>query len=157
MLTIRWLRTVLLAGIVAACGGEEAREPQPEVPAVEPAGAGEGMGGMSGGMQMGGGMMEQMQAHMQRMQGMQGDSIRSSLPKHRQMVANMISQMNREMRDMNMAADAAWTATVDSLRQDLTRMPELAPGELAAMMPAHRARAERLMSAHREMMRKMGH
>jgi hypothetical protein len=54
-----------------------------------------------------------------------------------------------------MTADAAWTATVDSLRQDLTRMPDLGGGEIAAMMPAHRARVERLIESHRTMTRRM--
>jgi hypothetical protein len=42
---------------------------------------------------------------------------------HRQMVANMISQMNREMRDMNAAGDAAWTATIDSVRPGRGQKP----------------------------------
>lgn len=34
-------------------------------------------------------------------------------------------------------------------------MPDVSGGELAAMMPAHRARVERLIEAHRTMMRGM--
>jgi hypothetical protein len=67
----------------------------------------------------------------------------------------MLARMNREMRDMNMTADAAWNATVDSLRQDLTRMPELTGSELEAIMPGHRARMMRLMEMHRTMMSEM--
>lgn len=111
----------------------------------------EGMGGM-----MSGRMMEDMGTHLRATQGASGDSLRAALPAYRQMLANMLAQMNREMRDMNMAADLAWDATVDSLRQDLTRMPELTPGELTAMTPAHRTRVERLMQAHRGMMGQTG-
>ena len=100
-------------------------------------------------------MIEQVTVELRALDGASADSLRRALPTHRQLVANLIAEMNREMRDMHMQADASWTATVDSLRQDLTRMPDLGSGELAAMMPAHRARLERLMQAHRTMMRGM--
>jgi hypothetical protein len=101
----------------------------------------------------GGGTLEQMQAHLGSMRGAGGDSLKAMLPTHRPMTANMIAEMNREMRQMNMPADPAWTATVDSLRQDLVRMPEMSPAELQGAMPAHEARIERLMQMHRSMMR----
>jgi hypothetical protein len=83
------------------------------------------------------------------------DRMMTMMPQHRQMAANMLAQMNREMRDMNMTADESWTATVDSLREDLTRMPEMTPAEMQALMPAHHARMQRLMGMHREMMGEM--
>ena len=137
---------------LAACGGPDAAREEAAAPAAAPAGEGAapGMQGMSG--MQGGGMAEEMQAHMRSMQGVDGDSLKAMLPMHRQMAANMIAQMNREMRDMNMAADAGWTATVDSLRQDLVRMPEMAGAELQSFMPAHQARLERLVQTHRAMM-----
>jgi len=64
--------------------------------------------------------------------------------------------MNGEMRDMKMASNAEWTATVDSLRKDLVRLPELSNAELTAMMPAHLARVTRLSEMHQKMMRSMG-
>jgi hypothetical protein len=51
-----------------------------------------------------------------------------------------------------MMPDAQWNATADSLRQDLTRMPEMSAQELEAAMPAHNARMQRLMDMHRAMM-----
>ena len=101
-------------------------------------------------------MMDEMQAHMRSLHGVGGDSLKAMLPMHRQMAANMIAQMNREMRDMNMAAEAGWTGTVDSLRQDLVRMPEMDGTELQSFMAAHEARLERLMEMHQAMMRRMG-
>ena len=114
------------------------------------------MGGMHdmGGM-MGGKMMEDMQSHMRTMMGASADSMKAMLSMHRQMVANMISQMNGEMRQMNMTGDASWTATVDSLRQDLIRMPEMSAEELRRFMPAHHSRMMRLMELHRSMMASM--
>ena len=108
-----------------------------------------GMPGMGGMMSIA--MMDSMHVHMQMMDTMPGNRIQEMLPMHRQMAANMLSQMSSEMRSMNMAANAAWTATADSLRQDLIRMPEMSAQELKAMMPAHHGRMMRLMQMHRDM------
>lgn len=53
---------------------------------------------------------------------------------------------------MDMGADATWSSTVDSLRQDLTRLPEMSAQEMDGFMPERRARVMRLMEMHREMM-----
>ena len=100
-------------------------------------------------------MMQQMQSHMSMMQGFGTDSMQAMLPTHRQMLANMIAQMNREMRDMNMASDTAWGALADSLRQDLVRMPEMGAQELHTFMPEHHGRVARLIEMHRAMMGRM--
>lgn len=110
-----------------------------------------GMGGMAGM----GGMMDQMMSHMRAMQGTGADSMKAMVPMHRQMVANMLTQMNKEMRDMNMTAEAQWNATVDSLRDDLTRMPDMSAQEMHAFMPAHHDRVMRLMNMHSAMMKRM--
>ena len=149
--------TLLLVAplLLGACGPGDA--PEASGTAEEAMPGMPGMGMEAGGMQGGGSeMMERMGAHMRMMQAMSGDSMRAMLPTHRQMVANMIASMNREMRDMDMPADAAWSATVDSLRSDLVAMPEMGAAELEALMPAHRRRAMRLMEMHAEMMEEMG-
>jgi hypothetical protein len=110
----------------------------------------QGMEGMGGGA-----MMDQMHAHMRMMEGVSGDSMKAMLPMHRQMTANMISQFDRDMRGMNMQADARWTATLDSVRRDLTRLPEMSGNELRSFMPEHSARLMRLMDMHRAMMGNM--
>jgi hypothetical protein len=170
-------RTLLVAlataALLSACTGEQGGATkttgQPSVAAADtaaPAGAG-GMAGMAGmeghdmkggdmkghdmGGMMGGGMMANMQEHMRMMQGAGADSMRAMMPMHRQMAANMLAQMNREMRDMNMAGDPAWNATVDSVRQDLARMPEAGTGD----MTAHHGRMMRLMDMHQRMMQNM--
>ena len=116
-----------------------------------------GMPGVSGGQMgdmMGAAMMDSMQTHLTMMDSMSADRMKAMLPTHRQMVANMLSRMNSEMRQMNMSPDAAWTATIDSVRQDLTNMPEMSASQLKATMPDHRARVMRLLQAHRAMMGK---
>lgn len=153
MLRIRSILTLMVVGALGACGGtEEGPEPASDAEVTEmPAGAMEGMPGMSG-MAMGGGMMEEMHAHMQAMEGMSGGGMMQMMPQHRQMVANMIAQMNREMRDMNMTADQEWTSTIEALRQDLVAIPEMSAAETEAFMPEHHARVMRLMEMHQQMM-----
>ena len=153
MTVLRTLGLILAAStVLAACGTEPEQTQSAAAPAESGAEPAEGMEGM-GGMQDG--MMEQMMAHMQTMDGAGADSLQAMMPMHRQMAANMLARMNREMRDMNMTADAAWNATVDSLRQDLTRMPELTGSELETLIPAHRTRMMRLVEMHRAMMSEM--
>jgi len=94
-----------------------------------------------------------MQVHLARMSELPADSLPAALPAHRQMVANMLAQMNREMAGMNMASDAAWNATVDSIRGDLTAMPTVSAAGLADLIPAHLGRVRRLMTMHAAMMR----
>ena len=144
--------TTRMLGIAAllalgACGGQTGAGDTAAANADQGA---MGMDTMSG---MGGGdMMARMTSHMQVMQTANPDSLNSTMPMHRQMVANMLSEMNREMKAMNMTGDAAWTATMDSIRQDLVAMPDLSAAELQQFMPAHRARVARLMESHRRMM-----
>jgi hypothetical protein len=150
----RLMIVLLCAPTLAACGGEEeAPEPVVEQPAAGP----DAMGGMQGmgGMQMGGGMMDEMRAHMQAMEGETGEQFKANLPQHRQMVANMVSQMNREMRDMNMTADQEWNSTIEAVREDLRRLPEMTAAELEGFLPEHRTRVMRLMEMHQGMMGNM--
>ena len=143
----------------AACersGGRRATRDSAAMPHADGMAGMPGMGGMGGmGSTMGIAMTDSMHAHMRTMGDMSGDRMKAILPIHRQMAANMLSRMNSEMRNMNMQADGAWNATVDSLRQDLIRMPEMGARELEAMMPAHHARMTCLMQMHRDMMGRM--
>lgn len=147
------LRVMLLVGLSACAADEEARQEVGRDTAEQdqmPMGDMPGMGG-TGGIQDDS-TTRQMQSHMAAMSGATADSIAAMMPRHRQMAANILAQMNREMRAMNMIADEVWTATVDSLRQDLTRMPELSADEMQAFMPGHHARMTRLIEMHRTMM-----
>lgn len=127
------------------------------VAALAPGADSGGMAGMPGmgSASPGGAMAEQMQAHMKMMQGARSDSLKAMLPAHRQMAANMISSFDKEMRVMKMTGDAAWTATMDSLRNDLRTMPDLSATALRARIPAHEARATRLLQMHQKMMKGM--
>lgn len=110
------------------------------------------MGGMRSAGMMSAGMMDSMQTHMSMMEGMTADRMKGMLPEHRQMVANMLSRMNAEMRQMGMQSDAKWTALTDSVRRDLVRMPDMGAAQLRSAMPAHGARVMRLMQMHSAML-----
>jgi aryl-alcohol dehydrogenase-like predicted oxidoreductase len=112
-----------------------------------------GMPGMGGMPMQGGAMMPQMmRAHMDTMMSMGADRMKAMLPMHRQMVANMLAQMNQQMQSMHMPADTKWTALADSVRQDLVRMPGMSDQALKGFMPPHQARVMRLMAMHQQMM-----
>ena len=115
--------------------------------------AGMGTGGMGG--MMSGAMMDSMVAHMREMDTANAANVQAMLPVHRQLAGNMIAQMNREMGDMKMPTDAGWTALMDSVRQDLIRMPDMDAQQLKAFMPGHQHRMTRLIDGHRSMMRDM--
>ena len=165
----RTLTAVLIAALVVACGRSESRTASSADSAAtargnSSAGSLEGANRPSstsatGAMQMPGMMsaatMDSMETHMRMLDGMSGEQMKAMLPAHRQMVANMLSQMNQEMRSMNMSGDPQWTATADSIRQDLIHMAEMSPQELNRAMPAHHARITRLMEMHRKMTQKM--
>jgi D-mannonate dehydratase len=149
---------VAVLALLAVCGSaEEVSDTVDESGAPEQT-APDGMAGMQGlpGMTAQDAGAEQLQTHMQMMMGASPESMLAMMPEHRQMAANMLAQMNREMQQMNMPGDSAWTATADSLREDLTRMPELSAQELAMFMAGHHARMTRLMEMHRSMMGRMG-
>ena len=140
---------------VSACAPEPDADAEAVEAAVEPQQDGQGMNGMDMSSMQSTGMMNEMMSNIQMMQDMTGDGMIAMMPAHRQMAANLLAQMNQEMRAMNMASDAQWDATVDSVRQDLTLMPVMSAAEMEAFMPAHHRRMMRLMEMHRAMMGSM--
>ena len=146
-----WL-VIGLTLLSTACGADT-DENREAAPADQPSAAADGMEGMPGmagmsAMQMG----TEMTAHLERMRAMRGDSLMQMVPEHRQMLGNMMGQMNREMQGMNMTADPQWTALADSLRDDQVRMPQMSAADMGAFMPEHRGRVTRLMERHGSMM-----
>jgi len=133
--------TLVLVALGACGAGEEASEGESAPAAAEPASDP---------------LTDEMTAHLGQMEDMPADSMQAMVPMHRQVVGNMLARMNADMRSMNMGADAAWNALVDSIRADVVRLPELSAPELEATMPAHLGRVTRLLESHRVMMRAMG-
>jgi hypothetical protein len=141
----------VILSAVAACGTGEQKPAQQADSAVHPTG-GEMPGTGSMGSMESQEMMREMRAHMQGMSAAGADSLRRMLPMHRQMTANMLQQMDTEMRGMQMAGDTSWTALADSVRQDLTQLPDVSSAELPGFMERHRGRVQRLMTRHEQMM-----
>ena len=99
-----------------------------------------------------GAMVEQMRLHLRAMEAMNADSVRMGLPMHVEMTDGMLAQMTREMMQMKMPADPRWSALMDSVHQDLARMPGMNGAELLKTMAEHRARLTRLMEMHHRML-----
>jgi hypothetical protein len=97
-------------------------------------------------------MMQQMRTHMQYMSGVAADSLMGVMPMHRQMMGQMLEGMDPGTMPMGARSDSVWNATLDSVRNDVTRMERMSAAELREIMPAHRARVERLMSMHDSVM-----
>ena len=83
----------------------------------------------------------EMRSHLNVIQAAGGDEIVAMVPQHRQMGERLITTLSE-----GRAADPAWTALADSLRQDLSRMQGMTAAELDALMEAHAGRLNRLMS-----------
>lgn len=157
---VRYLAAALTSVAISACAandGETAADTAADSSATSERGTAgmPGMASMPGmeGMATGGDTATaEMRAHMAAMEGVRGDSLMQMAQMHRQMGANMVARFSREMSQMNMPDDPKWRATLDSVRQDLARMPELSAEEMGRTMPAHRARMTRLMEMHRSMM-----
>lgn len=148
---MRYPFMVALAVVVAACGGG--------TPAADDTAAGStAAGGMAGhdmGNMQSSAMMDSMAVHMRAMENADAAALQSMVPMHRQMAANMVAQINTEMGSMKMPADQRFTALMDSVRQDLTRLPDVPSAQLKAFMTDHHGRLNRLMQTHRDMMTSM--
>ncbi|MGE0161300.1 MAG: hypothetical protein AB7T31_18030, partial [Gemmatimonadales bacterium] len=87
-----------LVAVLAACGGDgDSMEDMPSMGGTPDASAGAAD--------------DPMRAHLVRMRELPADSLLAAVGQHRQMVANMLARMNREMSGMNMVGDAAWAET----------------------------------------------
>jgi len=139
----------ILACVVASgstCGGQEQEVPERETMDDMPGMSPERAPGtpMAGGDQTQ--VMQQMRMHMQQMSATPADSLMGVMPMHRQRVGQMLGAMDSASMARGMAMDSTWSATRDSVRDDLSRMEAMSAEELREFMPAHRARVERLMS-----------
>ena len=148
----RWTALVCAAALAAACGGPEQEDAETGAMDETPGMSSEREPGreMTGGDQMQ--MMQQTRSHMRRMAGVPADSLMEVMPMHRQMVGQMLEGMDRGTMGMGARSDSVWNATLDSVRNDVTRMEGMSAAELREIMPAHRARVERLMSMHDSVM-----
>ena len=106
---------------------------------------------------VGDGLSAELRADLASLEKASAAQASAALPVHRQLVANTIASFNAEMRGMNMPMDAAWNATVDSLRKDLVSLAAQTPTGLQSIIPPHVGRVRRLGTMHATMLASMKH
>jgi hypothetical protein len=137
-------------GASLACGGGDAGEGEE---AADTGAAGTPPAGGAAPPAAGGGttsaaLITDMRGHLSRLEAAGGDEIPPMVPEHASRVEALIAQMERERQARGAMVSAAWDATVDSVRQDLTRMRGLTASDLEGMVDAHAERVTRLMDLH---------
>jgi hypothetical protein len=66
--------------------------------------------------------------------------------------SNMLAGMAADLRRAGVTGDASWTATVDSVRQDFTRMRTLTPKQVAPFLQSHARLVHRLRDQYTTLM-----
>lgn len=141
--------TVSVLAAALACGGSDGAQDSAADSAMAGMPGMDSMPGMAG--MVSDSMMTAMHSHMQMMDTVSAAQLQSMFAMHQQMLSDMTSRMTDDMRAMNMSGDAAWTATTDSLRQDLTQMQGMTPEAMKQAVSAHHGRVMRMMDMYRRM------
>ena len=103
--------------------------------------------------QTGNARIDSVGAQMRANEALNPAQVKALIPRHRRMVARMLSEMNGDVRRMQVTAIPGWTAIMDSVRRDLAKLPGLPAEELRDALPAHDARVLRLMQMHADLMK----
>lgn len=74
------------------------------------------------------------------------------ISRHSLTASNMLAGMAADLQRAGVTGDAAWTARVDSVRQDLTRMGKLSEQELVPFLQAHTQLIHRLTQQYHTLM-----
>jgi hypothetical protein len=125
--------------------------------AASPAGD-SGHAAMPGGAQGTGAMHQdtlapRVEAHLQRLQTNDPDSLRALVPANRDVVNALIADCEQMMREMKMEPPRKWRNAVQDLRRDLDRMASMTGAQLRQLAPEHRKRIEGMLAMRRDMMR----
>jgi hypothetical protein len=98
---------------------------------------------------------QNLSAHLQQMETADGAAMQAMVPRQRELVIAMIEECKMMMQQMGMPEPAVWQRLESGLRDDLERMPQMAPTELEAFFPAHRDRVQQMMDMRSDMMESM--
>ena len=93
------------------------------------------------------------EAHLQRLQTANPDSLRALVADDRRVVTALIADCEQMMREMKMEPPRKWRTAVQELRTDLDRMAKMTGAQLEQAMPEHRKRIEGMLAMRRDMMR----
>jgi hypothetical protein len=137
-------------GAALACGGGDAGEDgeAADTGAAETPPAGGAAAPAAAGGAATATMITEMRAGLNRLEAAGGDEIPPMVPEHANRVEALITRMEQDRQARGAMVSAAWDATVDSVRQDLTRMRGLTASELEEMVDQHAARVTRLMDTY---------
>lgn len=75
-----------------------------------------------------------------------GDAQRHMLPAHEQLVSDFLTRNDAKMRAMHVKIDPDWLSVIDSVRNDLARMPNMSSAQLHAFFPEHARRVMRIVA-----------
>jgi hypothetical protein len=144
----RGIKETLLTALLvwSACGGEAADDAAME-------GAGEDSAAETGGVESMVGAADraqntvavaEMRSHLNVLTAAGGDEMVAMVPQHRQRVESFITQLS----GTGASANPAWGPTVDSVRQDLSRMQGMPANELEVLVEGNAERATRLIEMY---------
>ncbi|MEP6496069.1 MAG: hypothetical protein ABJF01_25555 [bacterium] len=95
---------------------------------------------------------DSMETRLRTMDMMSAAQIEAALPAHSRAAGDMLSRMSADVQGMHMSPTTSWSATTDSIRQDLSHMAGMTGDQMKAAMPAYHVRMTRLRDMHRQMM-----
>lgn len=75
-----------------------------------------------------------------------GDAQRHMLPAHEELVSEFLTRNDAKMRAMHVKIDPDWLTVIDSVRNDLARMPNMSSTQLHAFFPEHARRVMRIVA-----------
>ena len=75
-----------------------------------------------------------------------GDAQRHMLPAHEELVSDFLTRNDAKMRSMHVKIDPDWLKVIDSVRNDLARMPNMSSKQLHAFFPEHARRVMRIVA-----------
>ena len=75
-----------------------------------------------------------------------GDAQRLMLPAHEKLVSDFLTRNDAKMRAMHVRIDPDWLTVIDSVRNDLARMPNMSSAQLHAFFPEHARRVMRIVA-----------
>jgi len=75
-----------------------------------------------------------------------GDAQRRMLPAHEALLSEFLTRNDAKMRAMHEQIDPDWLTVIDSVRNDLARMPNMSSAQLHAFFPEHARRVMRIVA-----------
>ena len=90
-------------------------------------------------------LTDSVRAQLQVMPAMNTQQLTAILPAHIRMVASLLSRQAHEWPTGDHPGKSAPSATIDSVRADLARLPGMTAPQLGQAMPAHLERVQRII------------